>query len=365
MKSNKAIIGLVSIVVAFAMLAVFGISGCAPAIDEPVVDEPVVDEPVVDEPVVDEPVVDEPVAEERAEDAWVIGFNNFADSHEFCYKVHEGIREAAEEHGVELLYTESEMDGTRMISNTQILIDQGADVVIDFNWIPEVGETMLEMCQEAGVELISMDTVYEGAYYFGVDGYSAGEVLGEYAEGVIKDRWDGEVEALVGIYYVGGGDLVLDRVLGFKDYLKEKAADLDMPDEDMEFVFDAGADEQTLDARDTITDFLTANPDLSKVLVVTHNDETGAGVFAGVELSGREDDVLLFSHGGDTPFHEHLRGGGGDVWVSSVAYAPETYGSQVIPMAIDILEGKDVPEFVFLDHFALHEGNIDEHYPVE
>ncbi len=349
MVSRRIILLLSSIIVSFTMLATFGLSACAPAA------EPA---PPAEEPA-------ETAAVEPADSQWTIGFNNFADSHEFCYKVHEGIREAALEHGVELLYTESEMDGTRMISNTQVLIDQGADLIIDFNWIPEVGETMLQMAQEAGVELISMDTVYEDTYYFGVDGYKAGEVLAEYAESVIKDRWDGKVEALVGIYYVGGGDLVLDRVLGFKDYLKEKATGIDMPDEDMEFIFDAGADEQTLDARDTITDFLTANPGLNNVLVITHNDETGAGVFAGVELSGREDDVLLFSHGGDTPFHDHLRGGGGDVWVSSVAYAPETYGSQVIPMAIDILEGKDVPLFVFLDHFPLHEGNIDEYYPVQ
>ena len=32
---------------------------------------------------------------------WKIGFNNYSDSHEFCYKVHDGIKEAAEKAGVE------------------------------------------------------------------------------------------------------------------------------------------------------------------------------------------------------------------------------------------------------------------------
>jgi len=353
---KKVLPYLLVLLMTLFMLVTFSLSGCKEEV------APV--EEVEEEEVVEEEVVEEEVVEEEAEAGpWVIGFNNYADSHEFCYKVHEGIEEAAEEYGVELLYTEAEMDGTRMTSNTQSLIDQGAQVIIDFNWIPEVGATMLDMCKEAGVVLISMDTVYEGTYYFGTNSYEAGRVLAERAVKDIKEVWDGEVEALVGLCYMGGGDVVLDRVTGFYDYLDEEAADISLPDESNRFEFDVGAGEQVLVGRDTITDFLTAHPDLHKILVVAHNDETGSGAFAGVELSGREDDVMIFSHGGDTPFHEHVRGGGGDVWIASVSYAPETYGSQVIPMAIDILEGKDVPMNVYLNHFTLDKDNLDEYYP--
>jgi ribose transport system substrate-binding protein len=305
---------------------------------------------------------EETAAETEPAKVWKIGFNNYADSHEFCAKVSAGIREAAAEYGVELEYAEATMDGAKMIANTQTFIDKGCDLIIDFNWIPEVGAQMLRMCEDAGVKLISMDTIYEGTYYFGANSYIAGQVLGEYMAGIINEKWDGQIDAFVGLYYLAGGDIVMDRVKGCEDYLKE-AEGITFPSDDMNFLFDAGSSEQTVQCKQKATDFLTAHPDLKHIVFVTHNDESGAGVFAGIEASAREADCLLGSTGGDTPFHDHIRAGGGDVWVASSAFAPEKYGSQVIPMAIDILEGKDVPMEVYLDHFVINKDNLNEYYP--
>lgn len=305
---------------------------------------------------------EETTAVTEAAKVWKIGFNNYSDTHEFVAKVSAGIREEAKKRGVQLEYTEAMMDGAKMIANTQTLIDKGVDLIIDFNWIPEVGATMLKMCNDAGVKLISMDTVYEGAYYFGANSYEAGQVLGEYMSGLIIERWGGKIDAFVGLYYLAGGDIVMDRVKGCEDYLKG-VKEIEFPGDDMNFLFDAGSADQTVIAKQTTTDFLTAHPDLKHIVFVTHNDESGAGVFAGIEVSGREADSMLGSTGGDTPFHDHIRAGGGDVWVASSAFAPEKYGAQVIPMAIDILEGKDVPMMVYLEHFVLNKDNLYEYYP--
>ena len=301
-------------------------------------------------------------AETEPAKVWKIGFNNYADSHEFCFKVHDGIEKAAAEAGIELEYAEATMDGAKMIANTQTFIDKECDLIIDFNWIPEVGAQMLKMCNDAGVKLISMDTIYEGTYYFGANSYTAGQVLGEYMAEVIKDKWGGKVDAFVGAYYLAGGDIVKDRVTGAIDYLKE-AEGIEWPADDLVFIFDAGSSEQTVKCKQLATDFLTAHPDMKHVVFSAHNDESGAGLFAGIEASAREADCLVGSCGGDTPFRDHLKAGGGDVWIASSAFAPEKYGSQVIPMAIDILEGKDVPMEVYLNHFVINKDNVKEYYP--
>jgi ABC-type sugar transport system substrate-binding protein len=298
----------------------------------------------------------------EAAKVWKIGFNNYADSHEFCAKVSKGIRDEAAKAGVELEYTEAMMDGAKMVANTQTLIDKGCDLIIDFNWIPEVGATMLKMCNDAGVKLISMDTIYEGTYYFGANSYIAGQVLGEYMTGLIKEKWDGKIDAFVGLYYLAGGDIVMDRVKGAEEYFKS-AEGIEFPADDMNFLFDAGSSDQTVNCKQKATDFLTAHPDLKHVVFITHNDESGAGVFAGVEASAREADVMVGSTGGDTPFQDHLRAGGGDIWVASTAFAPELYGSQVIPMAINILEGKEVPMEVYVKHFVINKDNLEQYYP--
>jgi len=207
-----------------------------------------------------------------------------------------------------------------------------------------------------------MDTVYEGTWYFGANSYIAGQVVGEYLAEMVKKNWGGQIDAIVGVYYVGGGEVVMDRVTGAVDALKSDSG-LSLPGDDKIYIFDAGSSDQTLTAKQTATDFLTANPDLRHIVFATHNDETGLGVYAGIEASGRQSDCYLISTGGDTPYHEAVRRGAGDVWIASAAFSPELYGDQVIPMAIDILEGKDVPMEVFLNHFPITPYNLDEFYP--
>ena len=338
----------VLLVISLAIIAFAGCNSSAPAAESTPAETPAV-----------ESTPDQP--ETPAGKTWKIGFNNYMDSHEFCAKVSQGIREACEEYGVELLYSEAQMDGQKMIANTQSFIDQGVDLIIDFNWVPEIGATMLKMCQDAGVELISMDTIYEGTYYFGANSYVAGEVAGEYLAQKIKENWGGDLDAFVGMYYMGGGDIVADRVIGCIDKLKTSG--INMPDDDMILILDAGASDQAQTARKIVTDFLTEHPDFQHVAFAANNDETGVGIFAGIEMSNRLENCYAVTTGGDTPFREHLQGGGGDSWICSTAFTPELYGEQVIPMAIDILEGKDVPMEVFLNHFPLTKDNVLEYYP--
>ncbi len=375
---KKILLWLMMIVLVISIVASFSLAGCKTEAAEETTEEEASEEEVIEETAeeeAEEEEVTEETTEEIAEEVeveeytpsgvatkeWIIGFNNYQSSHEFCAKVSNSIEEACEEYNVKFLYTESEMDGERMISNTQILIDQGADLIIDFNWVPEVGATMLEMCQDAGVEMIAMDAVYEGAYYFGADSYKAAQVIAKEAEKVIAEKWDGQLDAIVGLVYLAGGDIILDRVKGVEDYFRD-SEEVQFPGEDNLFRFNSEG-EQTAMARDFTTDFLTSHPDFNHILIACINDETGAGAFAGVEGSLRTEDCLIISHGADTPFQDHLRGGGGDVWIASAAYAPETYGSQVIPMAIDILEGRYVPMKVGLDHIAITKDNIEEYYP--
>jgi ribose transport system substrate-binding protein len=141
------------------------------------------------------------------------------------------------------------------------------------------------------------------------------------------------------------------------------ASGVTMPADDMIIEVDAGASDQAATLKTYAQDFLTAHPDLHHVIFLANNDESGAGLFAGVQLSGREADCFIGTTGGDTPFQDHIRAGGGNCWVGSTSFAPEKYGEYVIPMAIDILEGKDVPLMVYMEHFVITADNIDEYYP--
>jgi ribose transport system substrate-binding protein len=49
--------------------------------------------------------------------------------------------------------------------------------------------------------------------------------------------------------------------------------------------------------------------------------------------------------------------------VGSVSYFPEQYGEAVISLALDMLQGKEVPPATFVKHQLLTRENVDTIYP--
>ena len=130
-----------------------------------------------------------------------------------------------------------------------------------------------------------------------------------------------------------------------------------------EMLENAGGEGQEINTKRIVTDFYTAHPDMTHMVVCTNNDEGGLGALSAIETMGKEDNFFIVSHGGDTPFHEKMRAGKGDVWIGSVAYMPERYGEFMIPWLMDILDGKDVPREMSPEHFVLTADNLDQYYP--
>ena len=287
---------------------------------------------------------------------WKIGFNNYSDSHEFCYKVHDGIKEAAEKAGVELVYAEAQMDASKVMSNLENFVIQGVDAIFEFNWLPEVTANFASKYPDLVV--VAGDVKADGAYYFGANNLEAGKVLGRYLAEKVKEEWGGTVNAVAICYYQAGGEELNKRMGGIIQGFEETYPEFP---EDKVFWFDNNGD--ALKSKQIVTDFLSANPDTSNIVIATNNDEGGVGALSAVETAGRSDDVFIISHGGDTPFQENIRAGKGDVWIGSVAYTPELYGKYLIPWMVDILEGKDVPDSMNPEHFVLTKNNIDEYYP--
>ncbi len=56
---------------------------------------------------------------------------------------------------------------------------------------------------------------------------------------------------------------------------------------------------------------------------------------------------------------------GGTPFIGSVAFFPDRYGEFLIPLALDVLEGKPVPSIVRVPHEVITAENIDQWYPMQ
>ncbi len=297
---------------------------------------------------------------EDEEDMYILGINNFNDSMEFTAKVHADIVEWAEKYGFKTIYAEASMEPEKVKANLDTFALQGVDAIFEFNWLTDVTAKFVR--ENPDIVVVTGDYIVDGAYYFGANNYIAALVLGRYLAEVVKERWDGRVDAMVFAACYQCGELLIDRMDGIIAGFKETYPDFP---EDMVFRFENNnpTGQQTPTTKQIVTDFYTAHPDMTHIVVGTNNDEGGLGALSAVETMGKEDNFFIVSHGGDTPFQEKARAGKGDVWIGSVAYMPERYGEFMIPWLKDILDGKDVPRELSPEHFVLTAENLDQHYP--
>jgi ribose transport system substrate-binding protein len=296
-----------------------------------------------------------------AQKKYTLGISNFRDSFEFCARVHQNIEEWAKKYGFKTVYAEANMEPEKVKANLDTFAIQGVDAIFEFNWLTDV--TAKWMKENPGIVMVTGDYVVPGAYYFGANQYQAGVVLGKYLAEQVKKRWGGQLDAMVFAACYQCGELLIKRMDGILDGYKETYKNF--PD-NMVFRFENNnpTSQQPMNTQRIVTDFYTAHPKMTHIVVGTNNDEGGMGALAAVETMGKQANFFIVSHGGDAPFQEKLRAGKGDVWIGSVAYMPERYGEFMIPWLKDILDNKpNLPKEMSPEHFVLTKENIDKYYP--
>ncbi|MEQ1768572.1 MAG: substrate-binding domain-containing protein [Devosia sp.] len=227
------------------------------------------------------------------------------------------------------------------------------------NWQSGAVESIMKIYNDAKIPVANIDVWHPNGIFVGADNYLSGEIggkaAGEYAKSLGKCQ---EVTLFNGIN-PGEGDAAAQRIVGFTDGVQEVCGVIPA-DRIKEEIIDAGTTEQALTKT---TDWLTANPQASFVLSTTIDDARSAGVAKAIAQSGREgaavglgcDDIGVASTKEGDPATSKFLG--------CVAYFPERYPDILISIALDVLDGKPVPNEVHSHHEFLNKDNIGSVYP--
>ena len=298
----------------------------------------------------------------------IIGFNQGSSTIDFLKKVGDSIASVAEQKGVKFIYAESNFDPEQIMSNVESLLLQGAQVIIDFNVNAEVGGNIVEVCAAQGVPVIGIDVKYvsrdgDESWFFGANNLESGKVAGRALAEKVVAEWDGKIEKLVLFFNSENGEEVKKRLSGIYDGLIE-SGEVTLAEEDVVYIdMGGGGSDTTLIGLQKLTDFLTAHPNLRHIGVGTVNDQTAQGCFSAVQNANRGDHVFIVSHGCDSPSIENLRLPVANAWIGSTAYFPERYGEYIVPLALDILAGKNPPKMMTMEHVFIDRSNINKYYP--
>ncbi|MFA3920661.1 sugar ABC transporter substrate-binding protein [Ruegeria hyattellae] len=278
----------------------------------------------------------------------------------FSYAINQRLYELADELGFEVVYCDNDFKADKAVSCAELIVQQGADVVIESNWQSGAAAAVMNIFNEAGIPVMSVDVVHPNAIFLGADNYVSGLIGGQAAAEHAKalGRCD-DVSVLVGVN-PGEGDAANERLSGFVDGVQTVCGALPEDRIDDELI-DAGTTDQALTI---VTDWLTAHPGAGFVLATAIDDPRGFGMSNALAQAGREgvavgigcDDIGVAAT--RTPVAENN-------FLGCVAYFPEKYPDYAVSVAADILEGQAVPQEVHLEHIFLDAESINDVYPAE
>ena len=292
-----------------------------------------------------------------------IGYISGGDADPFVLLVTEGLRAAAADLGVELSECDSNFtDDTALnCARTLSAIDNLAMINWQFN--PELAPAVCEAYGD--LPTIAIDTPEEPCQvsFVGANNVEAGLVAGRGMGAFAEEQFGCEYDAYVSLDIPTIAEINEMRAGGTKDGFEEICGVI--PD-DKYFSIDTllGGPDQPENTRRQFTDVLTILPAAETILVVSPSgDSMPIAALNAADVQGRRDQVWLVGHGADPTVHELIRSE--PQWVGDVAYFPERYGETIMPLAVALAKGEEIPTEVLITHEFVNADNIEGIYPAE
>ena len=306
------------------------------------------------------------LAEEELSYDFKVGYSVLGAATNFFVNVNEGIQAACEAHGVELTWTIDDRDASKMKTAIDTFVLQGADIIVDFTVLAETGEAIAAELAKDNIPMLSVDCVYEGAYFFGVDNDGCGKALGEYAEEWVNANWEGQIDAVQCLYNESSGETVLKRVgsgankLIEDGYVDESAVTYTNINSSGATVTDVSY------VRSLVVDYLTAHPDDHHIVIMAQTDEQSTAANAAVLSSDRLDDVIIVTNNCDMAVIAMLQKGEGAI-VGDLNYNSAAYGEQIIQACAKIMDaqrkGEEIDQFFYNPVYMVTRDNVWDYYP--
>ncbi len=289
---------------------------------------------------------------------WKIGYGDGLAGIPFTDSVTKSINDTASKMGVDIVYCDNAYNQEKTVECSNSLVTQQVDGVIFANWIAGTEDLIAGIFHDANIPCVAYDGPHPGCVAFGPDNFvaakEAGKYLGEYAK---AQGWDPkDIQVLL----VWSPDVPVHkaRAEGATAGIKEV---LDIPDANFN-------DIPTKDLTDVLANvgtWTTGHPDAKYVLCFGHSDQPGVDCGLALEKAGFLGRAAAASLGASDEALVELRTRKDDesIFKATISYFPERYGQYLVPIVVDLLENKTVPENVIPSVEPVTRENVMELYP--
>ena len=282
----------------------------------------------------------------------VVGFSQIGAESEWRTGNTASIKEAAEELGVELLFSDAQQKQENQIKAIRTFIAQQVDV-IGVSPVVETGwESVFQEAKDAGIPIILVDRradVPEDLYatHLGSDfveeGRNAARVMAELLEG------KGNIVELVGTVDSAPAN---DRFVGFREILQ------DYPE--MKIIASESGDFTRAKGKEVMEGFLEEYGDQIDALYA-HNDDSAIGAIKAIEEYGLRpgEDIIIVSIDAIRDAFQAMIDGK----LNATIECNPLLGPQFFEIALKVVNGEDVPKWIPSQEGIFYPDNAAEILP--
>ena len=285
-----------------------------------------------------------------------IGYAAQSEEFSFSRLVSESISTSAYAAGLDLLVLNNRYSPTTAVRNAEIFVRERVDLVIEFQTNQETAITVASRLLDASIPIIAVEIPHPGALFYGANNYHAGTIAGRALGRACREQWKGHFDELILLELAAAGPLVRSRLTGIIAGIRELIPNA--RDEKIRFINCNGRFETSLEA---VRKYLRRCR-YQQVLIGAINDPSCLGALTAFMEAGRTAECLAVSHNGALEARREIRRSGSRL-VGSVGYFPEQYGDAVVRLALERLQGRQVPLASFVKHKLIDRHNVDMYYP--
>lgn len=278
--------------------------------------------------------------------AYRIGYAQLSGDQPFVQKVTRGLVDAALKSGIELLVADNRDSSEQALKSAAGLIAERVDFVIEYQFHSRVAPVLANMFRKAGIPTLAIDVPIPNSIYFGVDNYAVGNVGGEALAQYARDHWRSRVNRILLLESMEAGPATHLRMIGSLDGIRSV-----LPDVGEKCVLHKNGGGTEVGGYRATRSAIRSLGGRERLLIAAANDNCARGAIRAIREAGRESFTAIMAQGWgpDEELEAELRKPDTPL-IGAVAYFPENYGSKILPLVLQCLNGQPVPPDSYTEH---------------
>ncbi len=263
---------------------------------------------------------------------------------------------------IDLVLYDNARDKAKALGNADDAVRRKLDLYIQYFDDPATNEAVARKLEAARMPVLAVGFPAGKAPLYAADNREAGRIAGDGLGKFALTTWRGRLlaAAILGATKDPSKG-VQDRIAGITEGLRRHLPDV------TPVQLDSGGNFPEAQAQ--LRRFL-AKETGAMALVATLDDTTALAAKLAAETAGRVPDTVIVSQGCDPSIHGGTTANKAidpsnrnSIVLGSVAYFLDRYGGEVLPLALKMLQGEQVPLHSYTQHVLVTAKNVFKIYP--